>query len=370
MWAHSCGMNGLVHRGFRMNDCDQHMVRYFKHNGYETVLCGIQHEAENGAEIGYDLSYVEAVDWKSEPDYRRKDKERAVKAAEYLLQPKNKPFFMSVGLFSTHRPYTETDPDIHPDFVNPPFPMYDSPEARQDMAAYLTSARIADHSFGIVMEALHQSGHDQDTIVIFTTDHGLAFPKMKCWLYDTGIGVSLIIKLPRHSNPGKSLDALVSQIDLFPTLCDWAGLEKPDWLQGESLMPLLAGETSVVREQLFAEVNYHTHYLPIRCVRTERYKYIKYYMNPQYNIEYGIDDSISRQFVYDHGLLDQSLDSEMLFDLYTDPMERNNLCGKQEHEAVRRDMSERLHNWMMQTEDPLLNGVVPAPEGADIQYLD
>ena len=64
------------------------------------------------------------------------------------------------------------------------------------MAAFITSVKVVDKCVGIVMSALKQSGREEDTFIIFTTDHGIAFPKMKCNLYDTGIGVSLIIKYP------------------------------------------------------------------------------------------------------------------------------------------------------------------------------
>jgi len=70
-------------------------------------------------------------------------------------------------------------------------------------------------------------------------------------------------------------DALISQLDLYPTLCDYIGVEHPAWLQGKSMMPILRGEQAEINEEVHAEVNYHISYEPMRMVRTHRYKYIR-----------------------------------------------------------------------------------------------
>ncbi len=76
---------------------------------------------------------------------------------------------------------------------------------------------------------------------------------------------------------GKAVDALVSQIDVFPTFCDLLNFEKPAWLQGRSFYPILNGATEEIRDELFSEVTFHTSYEPMRCIRTKRYKLIKYF---------------------------------------------------------------------------------------------
>ena len=77
--------------------------------------------------------------------------------------------------------------------------------------------------------------------MIFTTDHGLAFPTAKASLLDRGIGVSLIIRGPGFTG-GRALDELVSQLDIFPTVCESAGVPTPPWAVGHSLLPLVAGD--------------------------------------------------------------------------------------------------------------------------------
>jgi hypothetical protein len=120
-----------------------------------------------------------------------------------------------------------------------------------------------------------KNGYWHDTMIILTTDHGIAFPHMKCNLYDTGIGITLALRIPGQEMP-PLCDALVSHVDIFPTICDVLQKEPPAWLQGQSLLPLFCG-TESIRSEVFAEVTYHAAYEPMRCIRTMRHKLIVHY---------------------------------------------------------------------------------------------
>ena len=80
---------------------------------------------------------------------------------------------------------------------------------------------------------------------------------MKCHLTDHGMGVMLILRGPGGFAGGRVVDALVSQIDLFPTICELVGAAPPEWLEGRSLMPLARGEAEEINDEVFGEVNYH-----------------------------------------------------------------------------------------------------------------
>src|SRR5207237_3304245 len=162
-------------------------------------------------------------------------------------------------------------------FCLPPAPVPDMPQSRQDMAGYKASARVLDNAVGQVLSALESAGLAENTLVISTTDHGVAFPAMKCNLTDHGFGVSLIMRGPGGFTGGKACDSLVSHLDLFPTICELAGVPGPAWLQGRSLLPILRGEKQEVRDEVTAEVNYHAAYEPKRAVRTGRWKYIRHF---------------------------------------------------------------------------------------------
>ena len=96
-----------------------------------------------------------------------------------------------------------------------------------------------------------KNGLAENTLVICTTDHGLAFPRMKCHLSDHGIGIMLIVRGPGGFDGGQVVDGLVSQIDLFPTICELAGIEAPAWLQGNSMLPLVNSEAEDIRDAIF-----------------------------------------------------------------------------------------------------------------------
>jgi arylsulfatase A-like enzyme len=364
---HSCGMTGLAHRGFRLKDSRRHLAHYLASLGFETVLSGVQHEGPDAASIGYRLHLTAGAGNGSRAE---QDLRSARMAAEYLRRKGGAtPFFLSVGFFYPHRPYLPVAGDIHPDYVQPPFPFCDSPENRLDMAAYMTSVRHMDECAGIVLEALRETGREKDTIIIYTTDHGIAFPHMKCSLYDTGTGVSLILKFPGLTRRGQIVDSLVSQIDLFPTICELIRAEKPEWLQGKSMLPLLKGEADSIRGEVFSEVSYHAAYEPMRCIRTNRYKLIRFFDDHDHYVLANIDDGPSKDFLLNHGFAGETRETEMLFDLYLDPVERVNRVRDSRYRDICGELADSLQRWMEQTGDPLLAGRVPKPPGAVVNTI-
>ncbi|WPJ97023.1 sulfatase [Coraliomargarita algicola] len=359
MCPHSNGMMGLAHFGWRLNDYKQHIIHTLHKAGYVSALSGIQHIAARPAssveEIGY--SEVLATDSKKADDITNA-------ALEYLGREHEQPFFLSVGYFDTHRPFpTEIDERDDPKYTLVPPTLIDSPENREDMAAYKTSARTWDTSVGRVLDALEANGQAENTLVICTTDHGLAMPKMKCKLTDHGTGVLLIMRGPGGFEGGRVIDGMISHIDLFPTICELLEIEKPDWLQGTSIMPLIQGEAVEVNEELFAEVTYHAAYEPKRSVRTKRWKYIRRF-DQEYTKEVrpNCDDGPGKFLMLDGGWGELEPDVEQLYDLLLDPQEYNNLADKTAYAEVLDQMRARLDRWMERTNDPLLNGPVPPSE--------
>ena len=311
--AHSSGMLGLAHRGFRMADREQHLVHTLAAAGYTTVLAGVQHVAAQADEIGYDRVLTPASNAAAEV---------APGAVAFLRDQPQEPFFLDVGFFETHRDFPPT-PDDAARYVMPPSPLPDTPATRQDMAGFIASARDLDAGVGQVLAALDEAGLAERTLVIYTTDHGPAFPDMKCNLTDHGIGVSLILRGPDGFTGGRVCDAMISHIDLFPTLCDYLDIPAPDWVQGTSFLPVIRGERAEINEAVFAEVTYHAAYEPQRAVRTQRYKYIRRYGDRR--TRGPAQRGRRRQQVAlaaTRAGRDRQLASEQLYDLVFDPQER------------------------------------------------
>jgi arylsulfatase A-like enzyme len=187
---------------------------------------------------------------------------------------------------------------------------------------------------------------------------------MKCNLYDAGMGIHLIMRGPGGFTGGKVCDALISQLDLFPTLCDLLNITPPTWLEGRSFMPVIRGTSPEVNDAVFAEVNFHVSYEPKRAVRTKRWKFIRHFGDFKHPVLPNCDKGPSKTYWVENGWADQTIPAEELYDLLFDPNEQNNLAGVSSHQSTLNEMRKRLDAWMRSTNDPLLSGPVKVPPGA------
>lgn len=159
----------------------------------------------------------------------------------------------------------------------------------------------------------------------------------------------------------------MSHIDLFPTVCDLVGLSPhPEWLQGKSLLPLVTGQADEIRDALFAEKTYHVAYEPERCIRTQRWKYIRRFDDYSGPVLANTDDSPSKDLLLASGWAERFIPAEQLYDLVFDPNEACNLANEPANADVLMELRGQLETWMHETQDPLLDGPVPAPSGAEL----
>ena len=254
---------------------------------------------------------------------------------------------MSVGFFETHRDFFAPTSVRDTLYSLPPANLPDVVATRKDVAAFKASARSLDQGIGAVLHALHDFDLVENTLVLCTTDHGVAFPGAKATLYDRGIGVMMLMRGPGGFSGGKVVDAPVSHLDVYPTLCELAGVEAPDWLQGSSLMPLVRRETERLHEAIFAETTYHAAYQPQRAARSERWKYIRRFDDYPHPVLANCDESESKELLIAAGWGERIVPEEQLYDLVLDPAEGANLAADPAF-----------------AEDPLLDGPVPPPPGA------
>lgn len=362
MSPHACGMIGLTHRGFELNDPSQHLASYLRANGYETYLSGVQHESQKASDFGY-----EVIGDKSHHPHGP--------AVGFLKSRKlgDKPFMLTVGWGNTHRKFPEAAKDSQwtdPRYAGVHATLPDTATVREDVAAFNTSLRELDQEIGEVLAALDEAGLRENTLVLLTTDHGPPFPGMKSTCTDLGTGVLLMMRGPRGSGfeGGKVNDALVSQLDVYPTVCDALGLARPGWLEGQSLLPLVDGSKKEVRDETYSEITYHACYEPVRSVRTKAYRYIRRFDVPARTkmITGNVDAGLSKAQMLRDGWGDLETPGEEFYDLRLDPAEKVNLAGSAEHQAALHDHRVRLNAWMERTGDPLLAGHVMAPEHAQV----
>jgi arylsulfatase A-like enzyme len=136
-------------------------------------------------------------------------------------------------------------------------------------------------------------------------------------------------------------------------------------------LPLVNGEAEEVRDAIFAEKTYHVAYEPERCVRTHRYKYICRFDDEHPTpVLANTDDGPSKDLLLANGWAEREIPQEQLYDLLFDPNEAHNLAEDPRHADILEEMRGRLKKWMYETKDPILDGPVPAPTGAELNTRD
>ncbi|WP_158498640.1 sulfatase family protein [Martelella endophytica] len=355
-WPHENGMLGLVHRGARLHTPGHHLAHVLREVGYDCGLIGLQHVApqEDLGSLGY--NEVEAP-----PSNHAQDVGPA--AAKWLARRRSeKPFFLSVGFIETHRVYPDPDPREEPNYIAVPPGYPDTAENRLDTARLHTSLRSVDDAVGQVLAALAASGRAANTLVIFTTDHGLPWPGAKCNLGNAGTGVALVMRGPQGFAGGKVVDALISQLDIFPTVMELAGLGRPPWLRGLSVMPLVAGDVTEIRQEIFAEVTCHAAFEPMRAIRTHEWLYIKRLDGGRLRVLANVDDGPTKQLFVNHGWTSNPPRENALHNVMLDPQEQCNVIDDPRHVEIVKTLDARLNEWMRSTNDPLLDHTWRPPE--------
>ncbi len=368
-YPHNNGLVGLAHRGFSLDRPTEHLACFLQRNGYMTVLAGIQHEEQfwfpkevaykSAQHLGYELNITsydgEINDGNAYMDW---DEQNAKNIEAFIRNYSHEqPFFLSYGLFSTHRQY----PDINQcksaanQNVHIPHTLHSNETTRRDTQKLHESLYRFDENFSRVIRALKEKGIYEETIILYTTDHGLANPFAKGNLNDAGTKVSFVLRSPQHKKThGIISDALISQIDWFPTLCDILQLEPPDYLEGKSFYELLSSPKKTHRKEVFCEQNFHTSYEPVRSIRTQRYRLIKFLDTnwKKYNLS-NCDESDAKSLLIESGWQDHNKEQMQLYDLYFDPYEKNNLYGKKRYEKIAKELEQQLHEWQIISKDKM-----------------
>ena len=243
----------------------------------------------------------------------------------------------------------------------------DQAEVREGLAGYYQEISRLDYGVGEVMKVLQESGKAEDTLVIFTSDHGSSEPGAMGNHYEAGIQVPFIVRHPQGIGKGTTNSALVTLADITPTILDWTKVAPPKYpLHGRSVLPVLshkdaAGWDEVMLTHVAHEV---TMYYPMRTIRNHRYKLI---WNLNWRSEYPLPiDTLSRatwrEAIHrgDTKIGPRPIqaflfrDQIELYDLQNDPDEINNLAASDSHKEIRRELSSKLVSWLEQTDDEWL----------------
>jgi N-sulfoglucosamine sulfohydrolase len=290
---------------------------------------------------------------------------------------KSQPLCLVVASHSPHVYWPDTK-DYDPAKINLPPYLLDTPETRAARCKYFGDVTHMDVQVGEVRASLERHGFAPNTLFMFAADQGAQFPFAKWNLYDAGIRVPLLVAWPGKVKAGTSTAAMVSLIDLLPTMMEAAGSVPPsNDLDGKSIMPVLRGEASQHDEATFAV---HTgdkdmNRTPMRSIRTDRWKYILN-LKPETKYTTHISDAgDGREYWVSWEQLAErdkhaaavvaryrKRPAEELYDVASDPYELKNLADDPQHAKTLAELREKLKAWRLQQGEDL--DKVPMPEDA------
>jgi arylsulfatase A-like enzyme/lysophospholipase L1-like esterase len=340
-------------RGIKLPAPIKPITKLLQENGYYTALgCGFSSKTDLNFETP---NLFDGDDWR-----HRKP---------------NQPFFAQITLYDSHRlkdnwkqvSENQAKP-VDRDAVQLPPYFPDHPSVREDWARYLESIQTIDGKFGQLIKRLDAEGIADNTVIIFIGDNGRCHLRGKCWLYDAGLKVPFLLKVPtaiagrlKNAASGSTNDDLVSTIDISATVLQLAGVELPEYLDGQSLV----GEQYEPREAIFGARDLIDEVMDrIRCVRTQKYKYIR-----NYNPENGYREclyvqrnrpmlSVIRELDREGRLspaqqliLKTVKPSEELYDVAADPHEVNNLAADLKYAKQLKSLRSQLDRWLESTGD-------------------
>lgn len=308
-------------------------------------------------------------------------------AAGFLERAKleSKPFFLMANAHDPHRPFVGSEQErshfggdigsipppsmtFSPDDVTIPGFLPDIPELRLEISQYYNSCRRCDDTVGAVLDALDASGFAEDTVVMFLSDNGMAFPFAKTNCYLNSTRTPWIVRWPSVTEPGKLDDRhFISGIDFTPTVLDIAGLDPIEHIDGRSFANVLSGGADEARDLVFTVFHKTSagNTYPMRGVQTRQYGYIfnawsdgktEFKNESQSGLTWKSMDAAAKE---DAGIAERVNDfqyrsPEELYDFESDPNALNNLIDDPDQQTRISVFRSILLDWMEGKEDPIL----------------
>jgi uncharacterized sulfatase len=353
------------------------LPQYMKELGYRTVLAGKSHI---GPRAAFPFEYLANSNIMPPGKNQLLWTDLNTQAVEQLLATRDakQPLCLLVAAHSPHVFWPENDGYDPKRLTLAPY-MLDTPETRRARCRYLTDVTWMDKQVGEVRESIEKHGMTDNTLFVFIADQGAQWPFGKWNLYDLGIHAPMLVSWPGKVKAGSATLAMVSFVDLLPTFLEAAGTTPPKDLDGRSFLPVLLGQSDHHRGEIFAS---HTgdrdmNHSPMRCVRTEQYKYILN-LSPDTVYKTHIDagggkdgkdywsswETLAKTDPHAAAVIDRYRHrlAEELYDVKSDPYELKNLAGDGNYSKVLAELREKVKAWRVSQGEDL--GKVPMPEDA------
>ena len=353
LYPHNNGVLGLAHAhfGWNLDEKVNHIAKYFLKNGYNSILFGLQHVTYNEKTLGFKKIFPE------------RPADAVVKNIRENIDSNlfKKPFYAEINFFEPHRPFDFGGvKPFKSKGISVPKYIPINHDIKKEFASMQGAIKKMDDSVGKIINILKRTNLYENTIILFTTDHGIPFPRAKGTLYDAGIETSLIISYPKLKIKNKKFKELISNIDILPTLLDFAKIKIPKIIQGKSFYPLIMNKKYNENKNIFAEKTYHDLFDPIRCIRDKNYKLI---INFDSDKIIRVPGDVMMGPTY-KAMLKQMINVRDRYELYhikKDKFERKNLAQNKKYKKIRQDLLRKIAKWMKSTKDPLLNNHIKSP---------
>ena len=292
--------------------------------------------------------------------------EAAERCREGMTRQDDRPFFLYFCTTEPHRPFVRDGSlPIDPSEVIVPDYLPDTPECREELAQYYMSVERADSGLLRLIELLQETGQWDNTLVIYISDNGIAFPGAKTNLYEPGMRLPCVVRSPWQERRGHACDALIDWTYITPTILDFCdAMPKDHPFHGKSFLPALDEEHPRGFEEVYASHTFHeiTMYYPMRVVRGERHKLI---WNIASGLSYPFASDLWESATW-QGLRERdathyagrTIDAYLnrppfeLFDLREDPQELHNLADDPAHAELLEELKTKLKAFQQRTDDP------------------
>lgn len=325
------------------------LTKQLQKNGYRIYSFGKVAHGKMNNECDWDYVHIESVNLD-------------MVVNEFFTKTKTDgPVCVMIGDRRPHVPWT-VENVYDPDEVDLPDYLIDTKETREHRARYYSDITGFDETMGNNLSFLEEI-LGENTITLMSSDHGGQWPFGKWNLYDDGTRTPLVVKWKGKIAEGKRSRAMVSWIDILPTLLELTGSETPDLLDGRSFAKVLSGETDEFRKEIYTTHSSDGFFnvYPIRSVRTMRYKYIKNLLPGCYHTNHSDilrkDGAGAYWDSWDEAAGNDKHAAEIVsryyqrpaeefFDLQSDPNEQNNLINDPDFQAEIEELRQKLTRWM------------------------
>ncbi len=323
------------------------ITKYLKDAGYEVVLAGKSHVKPSSV---FNWTHYFPLK-KINNQYRYIQLE---KVKSYLSKVK-KPYCLFIASTFPHGPFENDDNFTKKDVLKQPYENY-IPNFKP---SYYSNIKKDNDQLNEVLTVVDEV-NDENTIFFYASDHGISG---KWGVYEKGLRAPLVVRWPKNIQSGSRSDALLSFVDIMPTILDIAGITIPRDIDGKSFAKVFNDNNEKVNNYVYGVATKQNvrdaKIFPSRSIRDEQFKYIVNFNSIEVYKNNYTDNDVINEFIEIGAKAFPNIPYEELYDLSIDPYEKNNIAGSKEYHNIKTKLNNQLRFWMKSQNDFVTEGKMP-----------